>query len=198
MRAKPEDWWRVRRVGDGVTHIDEPHIRDCYRCNVWHVRGRDSDMLVDSGMGVVSLRDRVPLVTERPLLAVASHTHFDHVAILAGCGVQAGVTRRTDALAGVAEDRDPRSRAREGLQKFPRAVVGMIVDDEEFPVRIRLLLDAGDGGSHKLDPVPHGENDGHQWEFGDGSMEDFPFPFLFRVGVPVLAIAWCPQMPFSA
>lgn len=79
MRAKPEDWWRVRTVGDGVTHIDEPHIRDFYRCNVWHVRGRDMDMLVDSGMGVVSLRDRVPLVTERKLQAVASHTHFDHI-----------------------------------------------------------------------------------------------------------------------
>jgi hypothetical protein len=55
MRAKPEDWWRVRKMGDGVTHIDEPHIREFYRCNVWHVRGRDTDMLVDSGMGVVSL-----------------------------------------------------------------------------------------------------------------------------------------------
>lgn len=78
-RAKPEDWWRIRPVGDGVTWIDEPHIREFYRCNVWHVRGRDSDMLVDSGMGVVSLRERVPLVTERPLQAVASHTHFDHI-----------------------------------------------------------------------------------------------------------------------
>ena len=81
MRAKPEDWWRIRPMGDGVTHIDEPHIREFYRCNVWHVRGRDSDMLVDSGMGVVSLRDRVPLVTERPLQAVASHTHFDHIGL---------------------------------------------------------------------------------------------------------------------
>ena len=36
-------------------------------------------MLIDSGMGVVSLRAWVPLVTERDLLAVASHTHFDHI-----------------------------------------------------------------------------------------------------------------------
>lgn len=36
-------------------------------------------MLVDSGMGVVSLREQVPLVTEKPCLAVASHTHFDHI-----------------------------------------------------------------------------------------------------------------------
>jgi len=36
-------------------------------------------MMVDSGMGVVSLREWVPLVSERPLDAVASHTHFDHI-----------------------------------------------------------------------------------------------------------------------
>jgi len=78
-RARPEDWWRLTPMGDGVTLIDEPHIRAFYRCNVWHVRGRDGDMLVDSGMGVVSLRERVALVAERPLQAVASHTHFDHI-----------------------------------------------------------------------------------------------------------------------
>jgi glyoxylase-like metal-dependent hydrolase (beta-lactamase superfamily II) len=36
-------------------------------------------MQVDSGMGVLSLREWVPVVTERPLDAAASHTHFDHI-----------------------------------------------------------------------------------------------------------------------
>jgi len=78
-RIRPEDWYSIRRLDDGVTAISEPYIQEFYRCNVWHVRGRDGDMLVDSGMGVVSLREWVPLVTERPLIAVASHTHFDHI-----------------------------------------------------------------------------------------------------------------------
>ena len=79
QRAAPEDWYRIERVGHGVTHISEPFIREFYRCNMWHVRGRDRDLLVDSGMGVVSLRAWVPLVTEKRCLAVASHTHFDHI-----------------------------------------------------------------------------------------------------------------------
>ncbi|MBF9029457.1 MBL fold metallo-hydrolase [Rhodobacterales bacterium HKCCE3408] len=79
IRARPEEWWRTQPKGDGVTLIDEPFIEPFYRCNVWHIRGSDRDMLVDSGMGVVSLRDWVPLVTERQLTAVASHTHFDHI-----------------------------------------------------------------------------------------------------------------------
>jgi len=78
-RARPEDWYHLNRKGDGVTLIEEPFIQQFFRCNVWHVRGRDRDMLVDSGMGVLSLRDWVPLVTERALTAVASHTHFDHI-----------------------------------------------------------------------------------------------------------------------
>ena len=78
-RARPEDWYRIRPQSDGITFIDEPFIHEFYRCNIWHIRGRDQDMLVDSGMGVVSLRKWVPLVTERALTAVASHTHFDHI-----------------------------------------------------------------------------------------------------------------------
>lgn len=74
-----EAWYRVRRIDDGITFIDEPFIKEFFRCNIWHVRGRDKDMLVDSGMGVVSLRDHVPVVTEKACVAVASHTHFDHI-----------------------------------------------------------------------------------------------------------------------
>ena len=78
-RIHAEHWWRTTRLDEDVTLIDEPHVAPFYRCNCWHVRGRDGDMLVDSGMGVVSLRRWVPLVTERSLEAVASHTHFDHI-----------------------------------------------------------------------------------------------------------------------
>ena len=77
--ASADPWYDTRTVGDDVTLIEEPHIKAFYRCNIWHVRGRDRDMLVDTGMGVVSLREHVPLVTRKPCVAVASHTHFDHV-----------------------------------------------------------------------------------------------------------------------
>lgn len=77
--ADANDWYRVRRLEHGITHLDEHHIDPFYRCNVWHVRGRDRDLLMDSGMGVVSLVAQVPWLAERPVLAVASHAHFDHI-----------------------------------------------------------------------------------------------------------------------
>ena len=77
--ATPDSWYETRSLSDGVTWIYEPFIKDYYRCNIWHVRGRERDLLIDSGMGVVSLREQVALLAERPILAVASHTHFDHI-----------------------------------------------------------------------------------------------------------------------
>ena len=77
--ATPETWYESRSLGDGITWIYEPFIKEYYRCNIWHVRGRDRDLLIDSGMGVVPLRKQVALLAERHILAVASHTHFDHI-----------------------------------------------------------------------------------------------------------------------
>jgi glyoxylase-like metal-dependent hydrolase (beta-lactamase superfamily II) len=79
MRVDASHWYETIRMGDGVTLIHEPWIKPFYRCNMWHVRGRDRDLLFDTGLGHFSLRAHVPLVTERALTCVASHTHFDHI-----------------------------------------------------------------------------------------------------------------------
>ncbi|WP_336621128.1 hypothetical protein [Sinorhizobium sp. 7-81] len=54
-RIAPEDWYAVKRLENDVTSISEPFIQEFYRCNVWHVRGRDRDMLVDSGRRALSM-----------------------------------------------------------------------------------------------------------------------------------------------
>ena len=77
--ATADSWYETQRLADDVTLIFEPHMKPFYRCNIWHVRGRDRDLLVDSGMGVVSLSRHVALVSERPPIAVATHTHWDHI-----------------------------------------------------------------------------------------------------------------------
>jgi glyoxylase-like metal-dependent hydrolase (beta-lactamase superfamily II) len=77
--STPGEWYASASLGDGVTHIFEPFIDPFYRCNIWHVRGRDGSLLFDSGLGVVSLVGQFPWLGDSPLLAVASHTHFDHI-----------------------------------------------------------------------------------------------------------------------
>lgn len=74
-----EDWYRSVPLGDGVTHIFEPYIGVFYRCNIWHVAGRHCDLLVDTGSGVVSLVAQHRWLRPNDILAVASHSHFDHI-----------------------------------------------------------------------------------------------------------------------
>ena len=73
------DWYEVIPFADGVSLIHEPWIEPFFRCNMWHMKGRDRDMIVDSGLGHFSLRAHVPLLNGRPIVCVASHAHFDHI-----------------------------------------------------------------------------------------------------------------------
>jgi glyoxylase-like metal-dependent hydrolase (beta-lactamase superfamily II) len=73
------NWYEAIRMGDGITLIHEPWIKPFFRCNIWHVHGRDRDLLFDSGLGHFSLRKALTGITEREPLCVASHTHFDHI-----------------------------------------------------------------------------------------------------------------------
>ncbi len=79
MAAIDRDWYASQGMGDGVTLIWERAIKPFYRCNIWHVRGRDRDLLVDTGMGLHPLGPVIAGITERPVLAVASHAHVDHI-----------------------------------------------------------------------------------------------------------------------
>ena len=79
IRIDAQHWYETLRMGDDVTLIHEPWIKPFYRCNIWHVRGRDRDLLFDTGLGHFSLRAHVPLVCEQAVICVASHTHFDHI-----------------------------------------------------------------------------------------------------------------------
>ena len=51
-----------------------------FESNVWHVRGRDRDLVVDTGNGEIGdLRaELAPFVDDRRVVAVATHDHFDH------------------------------------------------------------------------------------------------------------------------
>lgn len=74
-----ERWFSVDRVDDGVLRITEPHASPLIRANLHLVRGRDRDLLIDSGLGIGSLRAELVDLFERPVTAVATHRHYDHV-----------------------------------------------------------------------------------------------------------------------
>jgi glyoxylase-like metal-dependent hydrolase (beta-lactamase superfamily II) len=73
-------WFEAVEVGEGVTRLTEPFVDPMIVSNVWHVRGVNADLLVDAGNGVGWLRPEIDALAEgRPVVAVATHGHFDHV-----------------------------------------------------------------------------------------------------------------------
>jgi glyoxylase-like metal-dependent hydrolase (beta-lactamase superfamily II) len=77
-----ETWFERREAGDGVSLLWEPHVHPFFRCNIWLVRGRDRDLLIDSGMGLRALRPALGLTPGKPVIAAATHAHVDHIGSL--------------------------------------------------------------------------------------------------------------------
>ena len=72
------DWFERVRIDADLTLLTEPHVHPLVRCNIWSLRGRDAELLVDSGLGLSSLRAAARDLFERTVLAVATHGHSDH------------------------------------------------------------------------------------------------------------------------
>ncbi len=66
-------------MSEGVRLITEPHVHPLLRCNVWHVRGRDRDLVIDTSLGLVPIAHLVEHELGHAVVAVATHVHSDHV-----------------------------------------------------------------------------------------------------------------------
>ena len=74
-----ERWFQRMTVDPSITLFWEPHVVPLMRCNIWHVRGRDRDLVIDTGMGVRSLVEEMGALLDKPVTAVATHGHDDHI-----------------------------------------------------------------------------------------------------------------------
>lgn len=76
-------WFERRAVSPGLDLWVEPHVHRFFRANIWYLRGRDLDLVIDPGMGIASLRAAMARegldIEDRPVLAVATHGHIDHM-----------------------------------------------------------------------------------------------------------------------
>lgn len=71
-------WFSTEKISDNLYLITEPHYYWYNRANLWLIKGRTQDLLIDTGLGVSSLRQYIASLLDKPLLAIASHIHFDH------------------------------------------------------------------------------------------------------------------------
>jgi glyoxylase-like metal-dependent hydrolase (beta-lactamase superfamily II) len=93
------DWFSRRAVEPGLTMLTEPYVHGYMRANIWHLAGRDADLLVDTGMGICPLAPEIHIPAGKPLLAVATHIHLDHVGSLHEFELRAGPAQSAAAFA---------------------------------------------------------------------------------------------------
>ena len=80
MGADAHDgWFSQEKAFPAVTRIWEPHVHPFFRANIWLVEGREADLIVDFGMGIVPLEPALRRNNGTPVKAVATHAHVDHV-----------------------------------------------------------------------------------------------------------------------
>lgn len=87
------DWYAHKSLGDGLYWIQERYYESGNRANIWLQRGSHQDLLIDAGLGLRSLPQYLRASGllgddagqgsasprgRRPLLALATHVHFDH------------------------------------------------------------------------------------------------------------------------
>jgi glyoxylase-like metal-dependent hydrolase (beta-lactamase superfamily II) len=72
-------WFERRTIDDSITLLWEPYVIPLMRCNIWHVAGRDRHLVIDTGMGFMSLSNEISDLVDQPVTAVATHGHDDHI-----------------------------------------------------------------------------------------------------------------------
>lgn len=80
------DWYAHKSIGEGLYWIQEKFFESSNRANIWLLRGSHQDVVIDTGLGLRSLPDYINTKgllgddpqRKNPILAIATHAHFDH------------------------------------------------------------------------------------------------------------------------
>jgi glyoxylase-like metal-dependent hydrolase (beta-lactamase superfamily II) len=75
-------WFTVTWVTGRTAVLTEPHVDELLRANLWYLRSRDRDLLVDAGNGIAPLAPVLACFARggrRDVMCVATHAHVDHI-----------------------------------------------------------------------------------------------------------------------
>jgi glyoxylase-like metal-dependent hydrolase (beta-lactamase superfamily II) len=169
-----DPWFALSRVSDGVTLITEPHVHPLLRCNVWHIRGRERDLVIDTALGLAPLGQLVERALGHPVLAVATHSHADHIGGLHEFGERAIHRAEAGALTSA-------SLSTVVSDHFGETVIGPYRDaGYEIPELLVDAVPAGGLGSvvREIAPSPATRllSDGDVVDSGDRAFEVLHLP----------------------
>ena len=97
--------YKTFKLSDDISLIQETGVANFMRCNIWHVKGRDFDLVIDTGMGLDPLKEWVMRETDRPIKAIVTHCHFDHSGCLHEFETRLGHQAEAEILAKPTNER---------------------------------------------------------------------------------------------
>jgi len=77
MLSEKESWFTVERIDENTSVISEYKHWEETHCYV--LNGTKSCLLIDTGLGVENILEQVNKLTDKPVTAVATHVHYDHI-----------------------------------------------------------------------------------------------------------------------
>ena len=70
-------WFTIDQI-DSDTHIISEY-RHWEETHCYLLEGNDRALLIDTGLGICNISEEVNKLTDSPIIAVATHIHWDHI-----------------------------------------------------------------------------------------------------------------------
>lgn len=143
----PRGWFLKEALSDRLTRISEPCVHRFFRGNMFHVVGRDADLVIDFGIGLACLGDALAIAPGKPVLAVATHVHVDHVGAFHEFKTRMGHRAEAPAFAAMPDGATLAHLFRaqpEALAEVPPAGVAAAEAYRIAPAALTRILDEGD------------------------------------------------------
>lgn len=74
-----DDWFTIDRIDEDTYAISEYRHREETHCYL--LNGTERSLLIDTGLGICNISKVVSELTDKPVTAIATHIHWDHLAV---------------------------------------------------------------------------------------------------------------------
>ncbi|MEH0018455.1 MAG: MBL fold metallo-hydrolase [Desulfobacter sp.] len=72
-----DNWFTIDRVDEETYIISE--YRHWEEAHSYLLNGSEYSLLIDTGLGICDINDQVRKLTDKPVIAIATHIHWDHI-----------------------------------------------------------------------------------------------------------------------
>ncbi|MBQ5328164.1 MAG: MBL fold metallo-hydrolase [Oscillospiraceae bacterium] len=72
-----ENWFLTKQIDENTFVISEPNHWE--ETNCYLLVGKENALLIDTGLGVSDISKEVLKITNKPVMAVPTHVHWDHI-----------------------------------------------------------------------------------------------------------------------